>query len=156
MKYFFDTEFYEDGKNIYPISIGIVSDDGREYYAEFADFDHKIVPSGHFVRHNVLNLLKGEHRTRQEIRYDINVLVANDPNPEFWAYYASYDWVLMCQLYGNFDNQPDWSRFYVMCLKQLMTMKGYEHPPIMPPRGLHNALADARWNRKLYKALSAA
>lgn len=33
MKYFLDTEFHEDGKTIDLISIGIVAEDGREYYA---------------------------------------------------------------------------------------------------------------------------
>jgi len=33
MKYFFDTEFIEDGRTIDLISIGIVSEDGRDYYA---------------------------------------------------------------------------------------------------------------------------
>ena len=33
VKYFFDTEFYEDGKTIDLISIGIVAEDGREFYA---------------------------------------------------------------------------------------------------------------------------
>lgn len=33
MRYFYDTEFLEDGKTIELISIGIVAEDGREYYA---------------------------------------------------------------------------------------------------------------------------
>ena len=34
MKYFFDTEFVEDGVTIMPLSLGIVSEDGREGYWE--------------------------------------------------------------------------------------------------------------------------
>jgi hypothetical protein len=37
MRYFYDTEFLEDGKTIELISIGIVAEDGREYYAVNAD-----------------------------------------------------------------------------------------------------------------------
>lgn len=33
MKYFYDTEFLEDGSTIELISIGIIAEDGREYYA---------------------------------------------------------------------------------------------------------------------------
>ena len=33
MKYFYDTEFLEDGHTFDLISIGIVAEDGREYYA---------------------------------------------------------------------------------------------------------------------------
>lgn len=33
MRYFYDTEFLEDGRTIELISIGIIAEDGREYYA---------------------------------------------------------------------------------------------------------------------------
>ena len=33
MKYFYDTEFIDDGHTINLISIGIVAEDGHEYYA---------------------------------------------------------------------------------------------------------------------------
>lgn len=36
-RYFYDTEFIEDGRTIELISIGIVADDGREYYAVNGD-----------------------------------------------------------------------------------------------------------------------
>ena len=39
MRYWFDTEFIEDGKTIDLLSIGIVSDDGRAYYATSAEAD---------------------------------------------------------------------------------------------------------------------
>ena len=39
MKYFYDTEFIEDGSTIELVSIGIVAEDGREYYAVSRDFD---------------------------------------------------------------------------------------------------------------------
>lgn len=39
MKYFFDTEFIEDGRTIDLVSIGIVCEDGREYYAVSAEAD---------------------------------------------------------------------------------------------------------------------
>jgi hypothetical protein len=38
-KYFFDTEFDEDGKTIELISIGIKCADGREYYAVSREFE---------------------------------------------------------------------------------------------------------------------
>lgn len=38
MRYAYDTEFLEDGSTIELISIGIVAEDGREYYAVNADF----------------------------------------------------------------------------------------------------------------------
>ncbi|WWT39792.1 DnaQ-like DNA polymerase III subunit [Microcystis phage Mwe-JY05] len=38
MRYWYDTEFLEDGRTIELISIGIVAEDGREYYAVNRDF----------------------------------------------------------------------------------------------------------------------
>lgn len=55
MKYFFDTEFIEDGKTIDLISIGIISGDGREYYAISTDFDPS--KASDWVRDNVLTEL---------------------------------------------------------------------------------------------------
>lgn len=37
MKYFYDTEFLENGRTIELISIGIIAEDGREYYAINSD-----------------------------------------------------------------------------------------------------------------------
>lgn len=52
MKYFLDTEFIEYGKTIDLISIGIVSEDGREFYALNADCDWS--KANQWVRENVL------------------------------------------------------------------------------------------------------
>lgn len=46
MRYFYDTEFLEDGRTIELISIGIVAEDGREYYAVRSD-----APWDHIKRH---------------------------------------------------------------------------------------------------------
>lgn len=52
MKYWFDCEFNEDGRTIDLISIGIVSEDGREYSACSEDAElHRVNP---WVRQNVL------------------------------------------------------------------------------------------------------
>ena len=40
MRFFYDTEFIEDGATIELVSIGIVAEDGREYYAVSTDADH--------------------------------------------------------------------------------------------------------------------
>jgi hypothetical protein len=57
MKFWLDTEFIDDGKTIELISIGIVSEDGREYYAQSCEFDldkisewvqENVLPSLHF------------------------------------------------------------------------------------------------------------
>ena len=40
MKFWFDTEFIEDGKTIDLISIGIVAEDGRTFYAESLECEY--------------------------------------------------------------------------------------------------------------------
>jgi len=51
MKYFIDTEFIEDGSTIDLISIGIVCEDGREYYAQSSEFNAS--KASNWVQENV-------------------------------------------------------------------------------------------------------
>lgn len=39
MRYWFDTEFHEEQNSLELISIGLVAEDGRAYYAESSDYD---------------------------------------------------------------------------------------------------------------------
>ncbi|MGH3782429.1 MAG: polyadenylate-specific 3'-exoribonuclease AS, partial [Pseudonocardiaceae bacterium] len=39
MRFFYDCEFIEDGVTIELISIGVVDEQGREYYAVSTEFD---------------------------------------------------------------------------------------------------------------------
>ena len=39
MRYFYDTEFIDNGRIIDLISIGVVAEDGREFYAVSTEFD---------------------------------------------------------------------------------------------------------------------
>ena len=55
MRYFYDTEFIEDGRTIELVSIGIVAEDGREYYAVSTAFDPS--KANAWVRENVLDKL---------------------------------------------------------------------------------------------------
>lgn len=52
MRYFYDTEFIEDGQTIELVSIGIVGENGSEYYAVSTDFDPSKANS--WVKDNVL------------------------------------------------------------------------------------------------------
>ena len=53
MRVFYDTEFIEDGRTIDLISIGMVTDDGREYYAVNADMPVERVREHPWLRENV-------------------------------------------------------------------------------------------------------
>jgi hypothetical protein len=54
-RYFYDCEFIEDGRVIDLVSIGVVDEHGREFYAISTEFDDRAaVP---WVRRNVLDRL---------------------------------------------------------------------------------------------------
>lgn len=146
-RYWFDTEFMEDGERIELLSIGVVCDDGREYYAESADADFS--HANEWVRENVLPHLDSltHERPRTQIAADLVDFVADGKHkPEFWAYYGDYDWVVLCQLYGTMMDLPKGWPMFAMDVKQLCVSVG---DPRLPEQTSteHNALYDARWTR---------
>lgn len=158
--YFFDTEFVEDGSTIMPISLGMVTLKGRELYIEF-DFDEKKANEHNFVRENVLPLLTGQDRISKDeganrILEFVGLPIPGESRrrPQFWAWFASYDWLLLCQLFGRMIDLPPHFPMFCMDLRQYYEDLGC---PVMAnpstPRAQHNALADARWNRELYWSL---
>lgn len=150
MRYFIDFEFMEDGRTIDPISLGLVAEDGREFYAEFTC---DLVKANEWVKKNVIPKLKGPPflKTAAMIRKEILAFVFSD-KPEFWGYYADYDWVAFCQIFGSMMKLPkDWP-MYCRDIKQFADDLGN---PKLPPeeKDEHNALSDARWNRKAWMFL---
>lgn len=57
MRVWYDTEFLEDGKTIELISIGMVAEDGREYYAVNSDAPWDRIKSHDWLIRNVLTSL---------------------------------------------------------------------------------------------------
>lgn len=249
MKYFIDTEFLEgtqkgifrDSKpTIDLISIGIVAEDGREYYAISKDFNIKEAwnryqvdvnmdykPSvgnckdGHYnpqfiktywLRDNVCrnlfnnetfkfydsidtykefkNLVKHFGKTNSQIAEEIkkfthrsNSHLLSDGHrsyPEFYGYYADYDWVVFCWLFGKMIDLPKGFPMFCMDLKQMLegildTKASHTfgndrvipipvikenirtwletHPQYPAQVNEHNALEDAKWNKKYYEFL---
>lgn len=156
MKYWLDTEFIEDGKTIDLISIGIVAEDGREFYAESLDCDaHK---ASDWVKENVFPHLMGGVALMHRDLLAYKVLEFCDPNgfgkPEFWGYYADYDWVVFCQLFGRMIDLPKGFPMYCRDIKQMCDDMG---KPELPKQesSEHHALADARWNKQAYEFLCA-
>lgn len=114
MRYFYDTEFIEDGRTIELISIGVVAEDGREYYAVSTEFDPERA-SG-WVRANVLPKLpppaSALWRSRNRIRADLEEFfrVGGSDPIELWAWIAAYDHVALCQPRGRCPRCPGPSR----------------------------------------------
>ena len=120
MKIFFDTEFYENGKTIDLISIGMVREDGKTYYAEVISAD-TICRNDPWLVENVasnLTLPYSERKHPYTIAKEIVEFVGD--SPEFWAYYADYDWVVFCWLFGKMIDLPDGFPMYCFDIKQRM------------------------------------
>jgi 3' exoribonuclease, RNase T-like len=163
MKFWFDTEFIEDGRTIDLISIGIVAEDGRELYAISLDCDWS--KASDWVRENVLSQLPPKPEVVGTLakridhswyrRYAIAEAVIEFCNPdkfgkpEFWAYYADYDWVVFCQLFGTMMDLPKGFPMYCRDIKQECDRLGNPKLPQQQERK-HHALADARWTRDTY------
>jgi len=109
-------------------------------------------------------------------------LLDNSRNPvTIWAYFADYDWVVFCWIFGCMLDLPKGFPWYCKDLKQWMDEKVDEHinrvchssgnhtildfdtaladlkaSTSYPKVGEeHHALADARWNKALYEFLLA-
>ena len=171
MKYFIDTEFIESGPSrpIELISIGIVCEDGREFYRQSSEFDPS--HASDWVRQNVLSKLdgpRGEYHSLSEIASAV-VEFVHPPFPqwpaemspserdrfrsiEFWGYYADYDWVVFCQIFGTMMDLPKGFPMFCMDIKQLCDERGNPGLP-KQGKGEHNALADARWNKAAWEFL---
>lgn len=63
---------------------------------------------------------------------------------EFWAYYGSYDWVVLCQLFGAMIDLPGGFPMYINDVKQWCKQLGNPRLPEQT-KGEHHALIDARW-----------
>jgi len=150
VKVFFDTEFIEDGHTIGLISIGLVTDDGREYYAEVAECDRS--RASDWVVANVFPYLTGPVKPKAQIAKEIVEFVG--PSPEFWAYYADYDWVALCQMFGTMMDLPKGWPMFCRDLMQLSEASGADLV-IEQDEPEHNALHDARWVAKAYKEIAA-
>ena len=194
MNYFFDTEFIETNESVHLLSIGIVCEDGRTFYAENTAVDKRLADE--WVTENVVNKLNAfklhnSHKltsfiniekTYLEVKGDYNYIKQQlvlwlDEDPTFYAYYASYDWVCFCKLFGRMIDVPKKYKWYSRDLKQMLDEKveslesndqfhyKISHCTTLEEKlnvikelndyptqdNAHNALDDAQWNQKLYK-----
>jgi hypothetical protein len=138
MRVYLDTEFIEDGRTIDLLSIGVVRDDGATYYAEPVEADRS--RASEWVRENVLPNLTGPVKPRTAIADELVEFVGE--SPEFWAWYADYDWVALCQLFGTMMDLPDGWPMYCRDFKQVCDERGLD---VQQDDSVHNALGDALW-----------
>lgn len=153
MKYWFDTEFHDTKSGIiHLISIGVVAEDGREYYAVSADYDHNLADE--WLCKNVLSSLGDvEPKSNHVIYKDLLSFFSKDSDPQFWTYCGEYDWVVLRQLFGTLI---DWPASWIYTAWDIEQLRIHLNAPKFPIQesGLHNALEDARHTRKLWSWLN--
>lgn len=160
MRYFKDFEFHENGTTIIPISLGMVCRRGseiHELYIEFKFDERAVRAQNPWVAENVLPKLTLSPSQRidfETARIQIYNFMGTDTDPQFWGYYADYDWVAFCRLWGKMIDLPSHFPMFCMDLQQLFVHLG--SPEGVKPaqdEEQHNALVDARWNLSLFDVL---
>ncbi|MBN1172952.1 MAG: polyadenylate-specific 3'-exoribonuclease AS [Micromonosporaceae bacterium] len=162
-RYFYDCEFIEDGRLIDLVSIGVVDEGGREFYAVSTEFDAtRALP---WVRRNVLDKLPSPAatawRSRERIRDDLHHFLVEPMRSgeadtiELWAWYAAYDHVVLAQLWGAMPALPREIPRFTKDLRQRWDDVGCPRLP-SPGADRHDALADARHNLARWRAMGEA
>ncbi len=156
MKIFFDTEFTGLHKSTTLISIGIVSEDGRELYYELNDYDKNQIDG--WLEDNVIaNLNNLESINTEELRVAIEEFIKPYDKVEVWSDCLSYDWVLFNQIWGHAFNIPDKIYYIPFDICTLFKVKGIdpdinreEFANMLEGSKKHNALWDAKVIRECY------
>ncbi|MFI1485800.1 3'-5' exoribonuclease domain-containing protein [Streptomyces sp. NPDC020747] len=133
----YDWEFLENGRTIVPISIGMVADDGRTYYAvnrllasrsprgwllrrrirKHAWLMENVVPNLpqphgdwrlHMPKSWLFNYLDPAVKPIERIADEVAEFIrASGPDVQLWANYGAYDHVCLAQLWGPMIALPD-------------------------------------------------
>jgi hypothetical protein len=78
--------------------------------------------------------------------------VLTRPDPQLWAWFAAYDHVALCQLFGPMVDLPAGFPQRTNDLAQLAAMSNTRAFPEFND-AQHHALSDARWNMSLHRWL---
>jgi hypothetical protein len=93
--------------------------------------------------------------SRREIRETVLDFCSIDKHgkPEFWGYFADYDWVAFCQLFGTMVALPKGFPMYCRDIKQWADDCGDVRIP-KSEVAVHHALADAKWVSEAFSFLT--
>jgi len=163
MEIYVDTEFIDTGVIIHPISIALVREDGKEYYGINQNQSVLLMAARDpWLRENVLSsmplaqpidpfhpvwdeshpdFINVKNRTR--IAIDVNNFIQDTLAPSLWAWYSSYDMVVLAQLFGKFMHIPHGVPMRMNDVAQ-EAERLRVYVPSMPGLDKHNALSDAR------------
>src|ERR1035437_3675672 len=119
-KFFFDTEFHEynarmeDGRTIRVvelISIGVIDETGRKFYAVNSEFNREAAEKNSWLKRNVLDKLpqESEWKSMAQIQGDLLSYVGGQ-DAEFYYWQAPHDALLLYDLLSPLrlrDNRPN-------------------------------------------------
>jgi hypothetical protein len=173
MRYFLDTEFLEDGKTIDLISLGVVAEDGRTFYAVSSEFNKDRIKADPWMMANVWpsiekDVNEGNTLPRSQIasgllefsdiKHHSAALYASVGIPsdspvetEFWGFCCAYDWVAVRQLFGRMVDGPRSLPTHCNDIKQYRKFVGARELPRIAAAEKHNALSDAHEVRGMFE-----
>lgn len=125
------------------------------------ELDHPASGLEYFASHPVI---APKWRIAMELEELFNSQGRDRDEHELWAYYGSYDHVVLAQTFGTMMQLPGSVPMFTRDLMQLEAdvngrRKRFYLEPVQRPSQLgnqHAALADARWNMAFYQALVSA
>ena len=173
MDVYYDFEFLENGRTIEPISLGIVTGNGAEYYAVVKDAPWGLIYRHEWLMANVVphlpqipgwltarvnlghDICKPKSQIALEVQYFLTVN-RDDEDTKLYGWYSAYDHVCLAQLWGRMIDLPNCIPMYTRDLKQdydrLRVTGVLVDNDVKPEQdsGEHHALVDARWNRTMH------
>lgn len=176
-KIFFDTEFTGLHQNTTLISIGLVSECGKTFYAELTDYDKSQIDEwletnviGNLTLANYLDGYEFEMKkndtvvlaNKETTKKHLDVWLRQFEEVEIWSDCLSYDWVLFNQLFGHAFNIPKNVYYIPFDICTLFKMKGIDPDVSREKFGCgevysempkHNALWDAQVIKMCYDKL---
>lgn len=164
MKVFFDTEFTGLHKNTTLISIGLISEDGKKFYAEFYDYDKSqindwlqdnvIANTSYLKEKGNMDIASDDIRNlyfpgkKEHIVEKLKKWFKQFDSVEMWSDCLAYDWVLFNDLFGTAFDIPKNIYYIPFDICTLFKIKGID-PDINREEfagiegSKHNALHDA-------------
>lgn len=180
MKLFIDKEFTGLHKNTTLISVGIISEDGREFYCELNDYDKNQIDD--WLQQNVIENLMyetpkvGENEyysairsknnnigsdlycdyslycrsNKLELKDHLTLWLSQFEEVEIWGDCISYDWVLFNDIFGHAFNIPKNVYYIPFDLCTLLKVKNID--PDISREEFSNIDIDVEKHNALYDA----
>jgi len=157
------------------ISIALVSDDGRTYYAVNRDMPVRRIRKHKWLMENVVPGLPKGHgdakihmpkrwlfhyadpavKPQTQIAREVAAFIQTTDDVALWANYGAYDHVRLCWLWGLMVDLPPGVPMYTNDIQQEARRLGIGWDELPEQQsGEHNALADARHNQTVRRWLA--